>query len=277
MAKFPALVTALARVDGRDRKTVDHIGRTTREQHYIATSGRGGAAAEMSVRDAVNLMIALNGADSAKEAGLAIDRFRSLQQAMTGGAKELRERVASYEFQIRPIQAVMDAKTFGEALEALVETVPELMAALDRYGADAWPDNMGAKLGPYLIRRQALGIVITFRRYAAKIELLRAASESTKARAECVEFATEFVRDPDLLMDGFYGPDGHDRHVSVSVGTATLAAIWQALHPGASLSGWPEHEPTAVESYETAADTFSDAIDRVADVVCLSQSSPSRG
>jgi hypothetical protein len=235
MAKLPALISALAQVDGRERKAIDHIGRTIRERGYITTGKRGHGAAEMTTSEVVNLIIALNGADTPKDAPLAIDRFRSLRQAFQGSRYDMRKRVDAYESYPRPIQDVMDSSTFGEALEVLVDGIPELVASLYRYMVEAYTDLEPEKFErvfSYFLRLRLFGLSITFQRYQAKIELYRMVKDSRH-----VDFEAEFIQDEDRLETGFYGQGEADRHVVVNIGTATLIAAWQVLHPGETLHG----------------------------------------
>src|SRR5215213_6306434 len=59
--------------------TIDHIARVIREADYIPTTKRGSGAAEMTAQEAVNLLLAANGADTPSDGPAAIDRFRSLR------------------------------------------------------------------------------------------------------------------------------------------------------------------------------------------------------
>lgn len=241
MAKLPALVTALSEVDGRERKTVDHIARTIRERGYITTGKRGGGAAEMTAHEAANLLIALDGGDTPKEGPLAIDRFRSLRSYFGGTAKDIRDRVDGYDDQIKPVQDIMDVHTFGEALDALIEDVPELVAALRGYAHTAYNHVDPAVIDGQLmgmIRLRLFGAEITFQRYAAKIEIYTMNGSDRR-----VEFEANFMQDTDRMESGFYGKDWPDRRISVSIGTPTLIAIWQTLHPEESLPGIPDRAP----------------------------------
>lgn len=251
MAKLPALVTALAEVDGRERKAVDHIARTIRERGYITTGKRGGGAAEMTPHEAANLLIALNGADTPKEGPIAIDRFRSLRQFFRGSSKDFRERVDSYDSQIKPVQDLMDVHTFGEALDALIEDVPELVAALRSYAHNAYNDIDPAVLDERLfgmLRLGMFGMEITFQRYAAKIELYTMYGSDRR-----VEFEAGFMQDQDR-ESSFYGKSWPDRRISVTIGAPTLIAIWQALHPGESLPGIPDRVPSSEADEEESAE-----------------------
>lgn len=242
MAKIPALVTAMAEVDGRERKTVEHIARTIRERGYIPTGKRGGGAAEMTPREAANLLIALNGADTPQDAPIAIDRFRSLRPYFAGHANDFRKQVETFEGGIKPIQDLGRVNTFGEALEVLIEDVPELVEAFRSYAHEAHndltPDVIDKNLFS-MIKLHLFGLLINFERYAAKIEFF-----SMYGMTRRVEFEMKFVHDPDRFQSGFYGSSWPDRKIVVSIGAPTLIAIWQALNPGKSLPCIPDRAGT---------------------------------
>jgi hypothetical protein len=226
MVKLPGLVTALAEVDGRERKTVEHIGRVIRERGYITTGKRGGGAANMTTREAANLIIALNGADTPKDAPAAIDRFRSLRQQWRGNASTLREKLDRIESAPQAIKDVASVHTFGEALEALIDGAPELMRSMLQYCAEAYEGLDTSKLFALGLRLGLFGLEITFRHYATRIELFTMDGSNRR-----VEFETEFVVDPDRLEEGFYGDVSarSDRRVVVTIGLRTLIAAWSAL------------------------------------------------
>jgi hypothetical protein len=78
MATLSDLVTALSGVTGLPEATVFAYGRFARQAGLISQKGRGRSAASMSVTDATNLLIAVCATDVTREAGAAIDTFRSL-------------------------------------------------------------------------------------------------------------------------------------------------------------------------------------------------------
>ena len=78
MAALSDLVSVLARTTGLPEAEVFAYGRFAREAGFISQKGRGRGAAQMSTRDAANLLIAIMGTDVTREAGKAIDRYRAL-------------------------------------------------------------------------------------------------------------------------------------------------------------------------------------------------------
>lgn len=250
MAKLPALVSVITEFDGRERKAVAHIARTIRERGYITTGKRGGGADEKTPHEAANLLIALNGADTPKGGPLAIDRFRSLQQSFRGTSKDIHEHLAGYEDFPKPIRDVMDVHTFGEAFDALIEGVPDLVASLRQYYHESHDDKKPEVLDRHfysMLRLGFFGVLVTFQRYAAKIELY-----SMHGHERRVEFEADFIQDMDRTESGFYGKEWPDRRISVNIGTPTLIAVWQVLNPGISLPGIPDRAP--VSDVDDAAD-----------------------
>lgn len=77
MARLPALVDALAAVDGRERGVIDHMAREIREAGLIQTTKRGRGSAEMSSLDAAHLILGIYGSDGR---GTAAEAARSLGQ-----------------------------------------------------------------------------------------------------------------------------------------------------------------------------------------------------
>ena len=248
MAKLPALISALAQVDGRERKAVDHIGRTIRERGYITTGKRGHGAAEMTTAEAVNLIIALNGSDSPKEAPIAIDRFRSLLFQPYASVFD-----ANPETHPQFIKDVMAVHTFGEALEALVDSVPDVAASFWRYMLEAFPqadpDEDSSVLMDF-IGPHVFGVEVEFRRYSARIIVFSPSMDGVRRN----EFEAFFQQDSDRLMAGFYGNRTSDRRVNVTIGTRTLFAVWQALHPGEKLRGVPDLLPSHDDETEAASE-----------------------
>ncbi|WP_085965577.1 hypothetical protein [Bradyrhizobium japonicum] len=79
MATLSSLVEAVAGVTGLPSATVFAYGRFARQAGLIGQSGRGRNAAEMSIEDAANLLIAIGGTGVTREAGSAVETFRNLK------------------------------------------------------------------------------------------------------------------------------------------------------------------------------------------------------
>jgi hypothetical protein len=79
MTTLSRLVTAVADAQGMDNERVSAIARALREDGFIQMLGRGTSAAQMNERDAANLLIATNTADTARTASAAVKQFRELR------------------------------------------------------------------------------------------------------------------------------------------------------------------------------------------------------
>src|SRR5918911_1452760 len=130
MADFAALVSALVECDDRDRTTLEHIGRALCEAGYIPTAQQGSDAAEMGFREAANLLIGANGADTLKEAGRAVEEYRSLVPGVSlyGDVGE--------PWSFEPWTFIDEASIFGEALEKLIEYACAILLSRSTYTPD---------------------------------------------------------------------------------------------------------------------------------------------
>ncbi len=244
MAKLPALVTAIAEVDGRDRQSVEYVARTIRERGYITTGKRGGGAADIVAHEAANLLLALNGADTPKEGPTAIDRFRSLRQWHAGNARHFKAKLDAYDKLPQPLQDVMDVHTFGEALDALIEGVPHLAASFHEYACVAY-ERDAAHVDEHLrgmLRLGIFGLDVALERYAASVEMFTMHGSDRR-----VEFEANFMQDEDRMESGFYGTVWPDRKVRVTIGFITLLTAWQALNPDEALPGFPARSAASVD------------------------------
>jgi hypothetical protein len=79
VATLADLTETLARATGLSKATAFAYGRFARESGYVSQHGRGNNAAQMTLRDAVNLLIAVGGTGTTREAGPTIDAFRKLR------------------------------------------------------------------------------------------------------------------------------------------------------------------------------------------------------
>ncbi|WP_162596162.1 hypothetical protein [Methylobacterium sp. 17Sr1-1] len=79
MALLSDLVRTVAAVEGMDEVSVGIYARAAREAGFISQGGRGRSAAKMSVIDAVNLIIAVNGCALAKDVPNSIPIYRNLR------------------------------------------------------------------------------------------------------------------------------------------------------------------------------------------------------
>jgi hypothetical protein len=104
MATLSELAATIAKAEGMDPATVALTARYVREAGFIEKRGRGPSAASMGVKDAANLLIAINAASSVGAAAAVVRDYRGLI-------------------------AINDDSnvngTFGEALELLIKSAIE--------------------------------------------------------------------------------------------------------------------------------------------------------
>lgn len=134
MAKLPALVDALAAADYRSRATIDQIARVVREAGYIPTTKRGSGAADMTVREAANLLIG-SFVESPAQAAKAVGLYRRLHGQHMQGSDD----------SAGLFKEISDAETFGEALEVLIGGVPRLVASFEEYIEIAYSESYTAE------------------------------------------------------------------------------------------------------------------------------------
>lgn len=154
MARLPALIDALAAVDGRPRGAIDHVGRAVREAGLIQTTKRGRGAAEMTAMDAARLVLGLYGADQPAAAAHAAALLGEAKGHVIGGSDK------------HPTLApVIAGRTLTDTLAATIElgrqlapstlrTQRSLSPFMEPQEADQWPAGFSVLLTlrrPHLI------------------------------------------------------------------------------------------------------------------------------
>jgi hypothetical protein len=222
VSKLPTLIAKLAPLDGRSVEALAHVARVIRERGLITTTKRGVGAAEMSVRDTTNLLIALNGAQVPKDAPDAVEHYRSFSR--------------SYPPEHRPYPELMyqafNASTFGDALEKLIETVPLLVETVRNRHNQFWNererdyDDTDAKDFLLALRSADCGVEIRFEKTYATIALYDKDEFDDRRNYVLSSFVLNRKHSRSL-----YQKRWADRAVTVNVGLLTLMAVWFALHP----------------------------------------------
>lgn len=254
MAKLPVLISRIAPFDGRSPDALAHVARLVRESGYIATTKRGSGAAEMTTRDAANLLIALHGSDSPKRAPEAVEHFRTLPFSMCTPESRFDEKITD----------AFSAATFGEALEKTIEVVPELVGELrarliDEYEGSAdeystftdWPPSLEEIDRDLLIslRERRLGLQVKLSENIVLSEIYTTDEETDERRTELAA-----IFDANLPQSKFAaGMSGNlfgskyrserrwkDREAVSSFGLTTLMAVWLALNPGLQIGSITE-------------------------------------
>jgi hypothetical protein len=224
VAKLPTLIAKLAQLDGRSMETLAHVARVIRERGLMTTTKRGAGAAEMTVRDATNLLIALNGAQVPKDAPDAVEHYRSFYRSYP---PEGRPGHPELEYQ------AFNANWFGDALEKLIESIPLLVETVrarhnhfymnEREGNY---DDANAADFLHALRSADCGVEIRFEKTYATIAVYDKDESDDRRNYILSSFALNRRR-----SHGSYQKQWADREVIVSVGLLTLMAIWFALHP----------------------------------------------
>ncbi len=221
MTRLPQLIDQVSKTSGRDRASVEHCARAIREAGFITTTKRGVGAASMTARDAANLIIAANAAESTKEALQAVPQFRSLKKWYSTAETKTFEDVFA---------RLKAAPTFGEALEELIESAPELVASFRQYLDAAYGDTAGAALarGDWAVR-----LVIELGRWPASASIKIERTARTAENSGWIEaYAFNFIVDMEQVKAGQYldPPDGCDRKTTVRFGLKTVLGAWLTLN-----------------------------------------------
>ncbi|MCA1545021.1 hypothetical protein I6F18_34610 [Bradyrhizobium sp. NBAIM32] len=254
MARLPVLISRIAPFDGRSPDAIAHVARLVRESGYIATTKRGSGAAEMTTRDAANLLIALHGSDSPKRAPEAVERFRRLPFSMCTSETSFGEN----------IRDAFSASTFGEALEKTIEVVPELVLELrtrllDQYKRNAdeysaftdWPPSLEEIDCDLLIslRERRQGLQMKLSENIVLSEIYTTDEETDERRTELAAIYDANLPQSKLtaVMSGnFFGSNDRsdrgwkDREAVSSFGLTTLMAVWFALNPAEQIGSITE-------------------------------------
>jgi hypothetical protein len=122
MATLQDLVTVLSWATAVPEATVFAYGRFAREAGLISQGGRGRGGARMTVRDAANLVIALGGTATTREAGATINRFRPMHGTIYAFRLETRvlDWLSPLGVQKKGPDETLSAR-FGKFLEFLLQ------------------------------------------------------------------------------------------------------------------------------------------------------------
>lgn len=218
MAKLPALVTALSKCDERERTTLDHYARVIREAGLIPTTKRGSGAAEMTFREAANLLIAANTADTPKAAPLIVPQYRALIGQNYSATDEFHGVFGE----------VNEAKNFGDALEALIAGMPEVIVTFTRFLFDAYgrPGRDMASVAQGMLNfGEFINVEVSFFRPFpyAEIRIVAPGMETP------VQGEWKFHADANLIDQGLYRHPTGDRRTRITVGLKTLRMLWAAV------------------------------------------------
>jgi hypothetical protein len=123
VAVLSDLVETLANATGIPQSTVFAYGRFAREAGFVSQKGRGRGAAEMTERDAANLLIAVGATDITREAGSVVEKYRHLRGSVAGIVEEYEALFLEW---LKPLGVIRDGRDikleadFGTTLEFLI-------------------------------------------------------------------------------------------------------------------------------------------------------------
>ena len=213
-------------------ETLAHVARMIREQGLMTTTKRGVGAAEMTVRDATNLLIALNGAQVPKDAPEAVEHYRSFARTRLSEPRPGFPEVMYEAF---------NASTFGDALEKLIEVVPLLVEVVRNQHNDFYmskgedyDDTDGIDFLNAL-RHADCGVEVSFEKTHATISLYDK-DEFDDRRNYIVSLFVLKRKHP----RSSYQQHWADREVIVRMGLLTLMAVWFAIHPNEQIGAISE-------------------------------------
>lgn len=197
VATLEKLVAAIADVEGIDAERVRAIARAMREADLIATRGRGKSAAPMSERDAANLLIAVNVADTARTAPEMVKRYRRLRAS----SKTWR---AYFGTEFEKLLSAARTGTMADVVADLVRLAPGCSAlASNRYDAEEYE------------------IEIRFRKPISEVTLYVTAPRGGKADAISTIRFSERAENSSATVS--------DRIVNVSITERTIFAVGELL------------------------------------------------
>jgi hypothetical protein len=258
MALVSELASIIADVEGIPEPPVAQIARALRESGLLSSGARGRNAPSASVKDAANLLIAVNsiGADPYHSAPKLVKSFRSLrifpEKKLGGRIGECDSFASEKEFEF-----LTRGLSFGEALEAIIERfrgdeIPRFfrtqaierilgLEPLEEIRQRHTPDPQGIDDSKVEVRKlidYAINLhftcTLTFRRPfpGASFRVEFTHGEGTERYA-----AANFI--PDAADVFQVGPDGRlkrrapvpkgDRSIETAIGFTTLSRIGEAL------------------------------------------------
>lgn len=219
MARLPALIAALAKTDGRDAKAVAWFARVIREGGLMATTKRGLGAAEMTPRDAANLLIALNATTEPRDAIELVHIVRGFVPQRAGFSNEDGSLVV--------LGAISRAENFGEALEAAIANAPAIALMLLAHANERFdhPEQRSRALS-----MEMLGFSVEFVHCGAPISAALSLWQMV-GHERRDEDVWKFGGDEALIRSGYYARTNADRRVIMQVGVKTLLHLFAATMP----------------------------------------------
>lgn len=146
MARLPALVDTISRIDGRPRGAIDNVARVVREAGLIQTTKRGLGAAPMTAVDAAWLLIGLYAGDQATDADQVARAYGSLK-ARRPPWHDLPPPLESFGYGMELVTAIATVIELGPKLaESTERTRQGIGAHVDPQMANGWPAGISVLL-----------------------------------------------------------------------------------------------------------------------------------
>lgn len=223
MRTLSKLIDALAAVDDRDLQDLRLVLQGMKSQGIVG-------AGEMSARDAANAIIGLNCARRAADTPATVAVFRALKPRLMNGIES--ERYLP--------DAVLDAADFGETLDALVQTAPQVHEMLGTFIGQALfetPAAVSDHLSPRIQPTVTLQVQFHTGPYfaaAIRVEAIRTCRAPYGRRETKRTVLHETIFTPWV---GEHVDNGEsDRRVSVVLGVKTFLALNVALTGPAAMA-----------------------------------------
>jgi hypothetical protein len=223
MARLPSLVAALAKTDGRDIKNLGWIARVAREAGLITTTKRGAGAADMTARDAANLLICASVTDLPREGLALVPMVRAFVPRPQFATEDERAEATVFG-------AITRAANFGDALERAIEGALEIGVRITRAHSARFPDQPLLQEPGAMLTLGLAGFGVEFDRLAGPVRA-RMAVWMADGRERHIAREWVFEGDTALIEAGYFARQAEfDRSVRVTIGLKTLLHLCAALH-----------------------------------------------
>ena len=166
MARYPALIETLARLDGRPFPSIDNYARFLRSGGYLSETQRGNRSTRVTPDDAANLLLGILATDSPTAAPRVVETFRGLVRLPAPPAKDLP----------RTLGLLIQLPSFAEFLSGSIDYARPLRNELGDFGFELHVSRSVPAAGllyrdPMGRRRWIAKWVIDVRRHGANASL----------------------------------------------------------------------------------------------------------
>jgi hypothetical protein len=227
MVRLPALITEYARLDGRPRSTIAWYARLAREAGKLPTTKRGRGAAEMGVREAVNLILACNCAEDPKEGANVIKKYRSYEVYEKNIGSEIDWWLDKEidEIENSDIREIALEPNLGTALEKLIYLTPSLFKTLYKMNQHFDPEKSDKERFTDIAATH--NISLSIKEDEVKIKIKEHASVMIEDRFEKNNIEIMYVEDQYKQFSKMYTrePVTKFRHVETTLGFGVFIGL----------------------------------------------------